>query len=134
LIGFASIQRSKVDLLVLPEMFLSGYMFSSRKDIDPYLENGRTGPTATLCGELARRCGCWVIGGYPERGEAGEDETTELVKAYNSAVVVSPEGAVFGNYRKSFLFDTDKSWAEEGESDGYASIWRNMVEQYYFAR
>jgi protein N-terminal amidase len=33
---------------------------------------------------------------------------------YNSAVLVSPEGNVLANYRKSFLFTTDESWCEEG--------------------
>lgn len=33
---------------------------------------------------------------------------------YNSAVLVSPQGNVLANYRKSFLFTTDETWAEEG--------------------
>lgn len=37
---------------------------------------------------------------------------------YNSAVLVSPKGNVLVNYRKSFLFSTDETWAEEGR-DGF---------------
>jgi protein N-terminal amidase len=33
---------------------------------------------------------------------------------YNSAVLVSPQGNVLANYRKSFLYTTDETWAEEG--------------------
>jgi protein N-terminal amidase len=40
----------------------------------------------------------------------------ESTARYNSAVLVSPEGDVLANYRKSFLFTTDESWAEEGPS------------------
>lgn len=35
---------------------------------------------------------------------------------YNSAVIVGPGGKVLGNYRKTFRFEQDKSWAREGES------------------
>jgi protein N-terminal amidase len=132
-------------------MCLTGYMYRSSSEIASVLEDPRTGPTATLSSELARRCACWVVAGYPEKswvrgmdvGEAedeedddgevsGEEEggerageTTgstadreeeEQVIAYNSAVIVSPQGTVYDTYRKSFLFDTDKTWAKEGES------------------
>jgi protein N-terminal amidase len=145
-----SIQPDKIDLLVLPEMALTGYTFTSLSDIQDLLEDSKTGRTATLCGELARRMKCWVIAGYPEgvrvEQEAGSDSEEDLseeedtgvsttstttttgdrneatpvedkLKGYNSAVIVSPTGQVVGSYRKSFLFETDKAWAEEGESE-----------------
>jgi len=34
---------------------------------------------------------------------------------YNSAVMVSPQGNVLANYRKSFLFTVDETWADEGQ-------------------
>lgn len=98
-------------------------MFSSAQEVTPFLEDRRTGPTPTLCSELARKYSCWVIGGYPEkitRDESGSDSRIEQVDdqkvGYNSAVIVSPDGTVYGNYRKSFLFDTDKTWARQGKS------------------
>ncbi len=33
---------------------------------------------------------------------------------WSSAVVVGPPGEVVGNYRKTFLFETDKNWARPG--------------------
>lgn len=33
---------------------------------------------------------------------------------FNSTVTVSPSGQVLANYRKSFLYYTDETWAEEG--------------------
>lgn len=33
---------------------------------------------------------------------------------YNSAVTVNSEGQVVANYRKSFLYYTDETWALEG--------------------
>jgi protein N-terminal amidase len=108
-----------MDLLVCPEMFLTGYMFTSSADIKPFLEPPRIGRTSLFCRELATRYQCWVVGGYPELA-TGEGE--EGKPGYNSAVLVSPTGEVMGNYRKSFLYDTDKTWAREGESS-FVSAW-----------
>lgn len=55
-----------IDLLVLPEMALSGYMFTSPTSILPYLEAPRIGPTSLLARNLARRLRCHVVAGYPE--------------------------------------------------------------------
>lgn len=90
-------------------------MFTSPSDIQPFLEPPRIGRTSLFCRELATRYQCWVVGGYPELA-SGEGEGPEQGKpGFNSAVLVSPTGKVVGNYRKSFLFDTDKTWAREGE-------------------
>lgn len=43
-------------------------------------------------------------------------EGEALGVGYNSATVVSPLGEVVGNYRKTFLFETDKNWARAGTS------------------
>ncbi|WVQ81021.1 hypothetical protein IAT38_003128 [Cryptococcus sp. DSM 104549] len=56
----------QVDLLVLPEMCLSGYMFNNATAILPYLEPQRIGPTSLLARSLATRLKCHVIAGYPE--------------------------------------------------------------------
>lgn len=48
----------------------------------------------------------------PESMKALEGEAMGV--GYNSAVIVGPEGVV-GNHRKTFRFETDKSWAREGE-------------------
>lgn len=37
---------------------------------------------------------------------------------YNSAIVVNAEGETIANYRKSFLYYTDETWALEGP-DGF---------------
>lgn len=55
-----------MDLLVLPEMALSGYVFSTPTSILPYLEPTTSGPTTHLAQSLAQRIGCHVVAGYPE--------------------------------------------------------------------
>lgn len=134
-----SLTPETVDLIVLPEMALSGYMFSTPTSILPYLEPTTAGPTTKLAQSLAKRLKCHVVAGYPEAlasapqprsssssgdgegslGEAGPKEMKALEGegtgvGYNSAVIVGPSGEVVGNYRKSFRFETDKNWAREG--------------------
>jgi len=133
-----SLTPDAVDLIVLPEMALSGYMFSTATSILPYLEPTTSGPTTKLAQALAKRLKCHVVAGYPEAlpsapqpgssssssgdgslGEAGPKEMKALEGegtgvGYNSAVIVGPSGEVVGNYRKSFRFETDKNWAREG--------------------
>jgi protein N-terminal amidase len=53
-------------LIVLPEMALSGYMFSTPTSILPYLEPTTAGPTTKLAQALAKRLKCHVVAGYPE--------------------------------------------------------------------
>jgi protein N-terminal amidase len=65
-----------------------------------------------------------VAVGYPEAAEEGNyntvydrlitaEETGKI--AYNSLVFVSSAGDVVAHYRKSFLYYTDETWAQEGQ-------------------
>jgi predicted amidohydrolase len=47
----------------------------------------------------------WIVCGYPER-DGG--------RLYNAALVIGPDGALVGSYRKILLFDVDKCWAHPG--------------------
>lgn len=50
--------------------------------------------------------------GYPEKATNGSDAAS--LASYNSTVTVSPTGEIVANYRKTFLYYTDDSWATEG--------------------
>lgn len=60
--------------------------------------------------------------GYPEASEGGNYNTIydrhisaeDGTIAYNSLVFVSSSGDVVAHYRKSFLYYTDETWAQEG--------------------
>lgn len=57
-----------VDLLVLPEMALTGYMFESTDDVEPFAEDARHGRTAR-----------WAIKlGAPRRSSTLSSRMTEL--------------------------------------------------------
>lgn len=103
-------------------MALTGYMFATPAAVTPFLEPAGKGPTSQLACELAARLGCYVVAGYPETLPL--DEPPVAVEAegshgvgYNSAVVAGPSG-VIGNYRKTFLFETDKVWCRSGSGFG----------------
>ncbi|KAI9837540.1 MAG: hypothetical protein M1819_007191 [Sarea resinae] len=64
----------------------------------------------------ARRLKCHVTVGYPEKTAPQAPTESTPVRRFNSAVTVSPDGTILANYRKSFLYSTDESWAEEGDA------------------
>jgi predicted amidohydrolase len=79
-------------LLVAPEMFLTGYAIG---DDIARLAEAADGDSADAIAEIAERHGVAVAYGYPERsGEA----------VFNSAQLISAEGARLANYRKTHLF------------------------------
>jgi len=116
-----------LDLLVLPELAFTGYNYPSYKAIKPYLEPTTAGRTTQWAISTAKRLRCHVTAGYPEISTDTDDATEQpssnndsspapepVYKRYNSTVTVSPTGQILANYRKSFLYYTDESWAAEG--------------------
>lgn len=100
------------DVLVLPEMAFTGYSFRDREEIRILLEEPNDQyPTFRWCSQQAARLNAYVFCGYPEK--CGDH-------AYNSMMVVSPAGVLAQNYRKTFLFEMDKTWADEG--DGFKCV------------
>lgn len=96
-----------------------GYNFPSLEAIRPYLEPAGKGVSAAWARETATRLRCKVCVGYPEIEVTADEESSAQPqeKYYNSLLVVSEEGEVLVNYRKTFLFFTDETWASEGSAD-----------------
>jgi len=95
----------KADLWVLPELFSTGYLFTSRDEVAELAEPIPEGPTTRALIDFARRTGAFVVAGIAER--AGD-------RIYNGAVVVGPEGFI-GRYRKIHLFGKEKLWFDPGD-------------------
>ena len=89
------------------EMPLTGYTFKNKEDIAPFVEKVGEGPTYQFCKELALQLNSYVACGYPE---------VDGDKYYNSAIVVDRKGNLILNHRKKHLFETDKTWASEGDT------------------
>lgn len=103
-----------LDLLVLPELGLTGYSFKSKEDIVSCLEPTANGVSTNWAKKISKQLGCHTIVGYPERSIQGT--------IYNSAVMISPDGEVLFNYRKSFMYDIDKDWGCDKSPDGFQSF------------
>ena len=82
------------DLLVLPELFASGYFFDSTEQVKALAEPVPNGPTVRRLEEWSADTGATIVAGLPERDGA---------TLYNSAVVVTPNGWL-GTYRKTHLY------------------------------
>lgn len=79
------------DLLLCPELFLSGYAVEA--DIRHFAEPA-DGPMARQIADIARRSGTTIVYGYPE---------TDGDRLYNSAQAIAPDGSVLANHRKLVL-------------------------------
>lgn len=87
-------QSKDVDLLVLPEMFLTGYNIGAKAVAE--LAQPHDGDAAQQIAELAKANDTAIIYGYPERDVDGQ--------IYNSVQVIDRHGASVCNYRKTHLF------------------------------
>jgi predicted amidohydrolase len=102
----AKLELVEADLLVLPELFATGYQFVSQEEVGELAEPVPDGPTTRRLTELAKRRRMHLVAGLPER--AGS-------RCYNSAVVVGPSGFL-GCYRKAHLFFEETLFFAPGDS------------------
>jgi predicted amidohydrolase len=96
---------------------LVGYNFKSLQHISPFLEPTASGITSLWARTTALKYDCIVTAGYPEKVDVSP-KWPASPEYYNSAITVNREGETIANYRKSFLYYTDETWALEGP-DGF---------------
>lgn len=90
-------------IVVTPELALSGYSFRSRSDILPYTESV-DGPIISKLSQLTKSYSVYLCLGLAER-----DDKTGII--YNSAFVIDPRGDVVCRYRK---ISAESRWACSG--------------------
>ncbi|PQZ85035.1 MULTISPECIES: carbon-nitrogen hydrolase family protein [Pseudomonas] len=96
------------DVLVLPEMFLTGYNIGA--EAVGALAEAQDGVSAQAIAEVAKSAGLAIVYGYPERGADGH--------IYNAVQVIDAHGQRLCNYRKTHLFgDLDRSMFSAGDDD-----------------
>lgn len=95
--------KSKADLIVLPELFATGYTFISKKEAESLAENTK-GETAEFLMRIAEITGAVIVGGFVE-----EDSN----QIYNSSLIVS-SSEVLGTYRKLHLYYKENLWFSPG--------------------
>ncbi|MGE5575940.1 MAG: nitrilase-related carbon-nitrogen hydrolase [Syntrophothermus sp.] len=106
-----AISQIEADLVVLPELFNTGYQFVAKEEARALAEAVPDGFTTRSLGETARQKRLFIVAGLAER--AGDREGERI---YNSAVVVGPQGFV-GVYRKAHLFYEEKLWFDPGDGE-----------------
>jgi len=100
-----SLLRSvEADLIVLPELFTSGYFFRSKADLETVAEPIPHGRSVIALQSWADSLDATLVAGLAER--EGEN-------LYNSAVVVRPDGRI-SVYRKIHLFYEETTLFEPG--------------------
>jgi len=87
-------KQQAVELLVLPELFVTGYNVGSQVD---QLAESSAGPAAKMIATLAQKYQIAIYYGFAER------DGTNGTKLYNAAQCIGPEGKVLGHYRKRLL-------------------------------
>ena len=94
------------DLILNPELAVSGYSFSSRNDISQYVIS-KDDYLLTSLSEIAKDHGVYIIIGLAER-----DNSTQIY--YNSAVIIGPDGRQICTYRK---VNAESRWSCPGSAD-----------------
>jgi predicted amidohydrolase len=102
--ALSMINNTNADLLVLPELFNTGYLFISRNEARKMAEEIPAGKTTQALLSIAHKKKIHIVAGIAE--SAGKD-------LYNSAVLISPKGYV-ATYRKIHLFNEEKLWFQPG--------------------
>ncbi|WP_462188683.1 MULTISPECIES: nitrilase-related carbon-nitrogen hydrolase [unclassified Frankia] len=88
------IRRTQADLVVLPELWVTGYFHFDRYEAEA---EAVTGPTVTALREAARERGCHLVAGsIVERSADG--------RLFNTTVLIGPDGMIRHAYRKVHLF------------------------------
>ena len=101
-----AIKSFKGDLLVVPELALSGYQFLSKEEAWELAEDVPTGPVCQQLEQAIQGRALHLVVGLAER---------EHDCVYNSAVLIGPNGYI-GTYRKTHLFFEETLWFTPGNT------------------
>jgi predicted amidohydrolase len=92
------LKKVDAELMVLPELFATGYLFRNRKELETMAEPIPAGKITQALLAISKQKKMFIVAGIAEK--AGK-------KIYNSAILVCPNGKVY-TYRKVHLFMDEK--------------------------
>jgi predicted amidohydrolase len=92
------VSETNADLLVLPELCNTGYMFKDKDELKKLAEKIPDGKTTKEWIRIAKKKNVYLVGGLAEKDDS---------EFYDSSVLVGPKGFV-GKYRKTHLFLNEK--------------------------
>jgi ornithine cyclodeaminase len=111
--------ENNLDLVLFPELFLSGYDISVR-DLEKYAVNFKS-PEIEAIESIARNNSIAIGVGYSERDDG---------KIYNSCCVFDATGTLVLNYRKTHLWDPSRSY----EKTVFTPGWDLPIADMFFPR
>lgn len=100
------IRATSADLLVLPEFFNTGYLFSDLQEVRELAECVPDGHTTTQLCRISHETETALVAGLAENANG---------TYYNSAIMVTPDYLVH-LYRKTHLFDREKLFFQPGNT------------------
>lgn len=101
-----TIERTDADLLIFPELALTGYLFTSRDEALPLarlIDSAEVNSIAAKC----RESGKSIVFGHLEL--SGEN-------LFNSAIVIDHQSTIIGHYRKTHLFHFERLVFSPGDT------------------
>ena len=107
--AISMIEKADAELIILPELFNTGYLFISPEEVVNSAEEIPAGKTTRALCTIARRKNINIVAGIAEKSK------NDL---YNSAILISPAGYV-GTYRKTHLFNEENLWFKPGNTGFY---------------
>lgn len=106
--NIATIERllspTDADLVVLPELAVTGYAFTSKDEVYSLSEPFESAESLLRLHELAKEKSCALVVGFAERAEEG---------VFNSAALLRPDGTK-ERYRKVHLFGAERKFFQPG--------------------
>ncbi|PKN73147.1 MAG: beta-ureidopropionase [Candidatus Cloacimonetes bacterium HGW-Cloacimonetes-3] len=105
------------DLVVMPELVTSGYVFASLQEVRNVAESVPEGASFTRFAKLAQERNFSLVYGFPENDEG---------VFYNSSVLINPDGS-YHVYRKVHLFDREKLFFQPGDKAFDVCVAKNGV-------
>lgn len=101
----SALKETDADLIVLPELALTGYYFRDRDEAMSLAENPYHSGNVDSLTALCRDRSCYIVTGFAEKADD---------KCFNSSLLIGPEGLT-GVYRKVHLFNEEKKWFDAGD-------------------
>jgi predicted amidohydrolase len=101
------VDRTDADLIVLPELSNTGYLFTSRQEVESLAEEVPNGKTSEALCRMAKAATTYIVAGLIEK--SGN-------RCYNATVLVGPAGYI-ATYRKIHLFSEETLWFHPGDRE-----------------
>ncbi|MFC2134174.1 nitrilase-related carbon-nitrogen hydrolase [Bacteroidota bacterium] len=99
-----SLTGKEFDLIVLPELFSTGYLFDFKEEVLTFAEELPEGDTTHSLEKITNEKNCYIVGSIPE---------IEDGKIYNTAFVIGPNGYM-GKQRKLHLSKLEQKFFSSG--------------------